>query len=510
MPWEPVIGLEVHVELLTRTKMFCACPVVDPAGAEPNRAVCEICLGLPGTLPVINEHAVNLALRVALALGCRVAADSLFARKNYFYPDLPKGFQISQYESPLATGGVLSVPSGTPFQGAKTRLGAVPLQGDERRVRIRRVHLEEDTGKLIHRGQDSLVDYNRAGVPLLEIVSEPDLASVDDAKAFAGELRSLLRTLGVTSGDMEKGAIRFEANISVRPPGATALGTRTEIKNLNSFRAMVRAVSYEIERQGRRLDGGQEVEQETLGWDEARGATVSQRGKEDAHDYRYFPEPDLPPLRVDEARLERIRRSLPELPEARRRRLERDFGLTPARAAQLAEDPRVADYFEQASAAAPAVAPGRLASWITGELFALLHAAGTPIEQARVTPLALAELVAMVEGDFLSPPTGKALLQRLFQSGGRASAIVEAEGLAQVSDVAAVDQLVARVLRDNPEQARQYRLGKRAVAQWLFGQVMREAGGRAKPGIVQERLQAQLDALPAAAPGSVDQSRNGA
>ena len=500
--FEPVIGLEVHVELLTRTKMFCACPVVDPSGAEPNRAVCEVCMGLPGTLPVLNQHAVELALRVALALRCRVPADSRFARKNYFYPDLPKGFQISQYESPLASGGVLSVPSGT--------LGAVPVESRERSVRIRRVHLEEDTGKLVHRGQDSLVDYNRAGVPLLEIVSEPDLTSVDEAKAFAGELRSLLRTLGVTSGDMEKGAIRFEANVSVRAPGRTALGTRTEIKNLNSFRAMARAVSYEIERQGRLLDAGREVEQETLGWDEARGATVSQRGKEDAHDYRYFPEPDLPPLHVDEAWIERIRRSLPELPEARRRRLERDFGLTPARAAQLVEDPRVADYFEQASAAAPAVAPSRLAAWLTGELFALLHAAGTPIEQARLSPLAFGELVAMVEGDFLSPPTGKALLQRLFQSGGRASAIAEAEGLAQVTDVASVDQVVQRVLRDNPDQVRQYRLGKKAVAQWLFGQVMRQAGGRAKPGIVQERLQAALDTAPSETLGAVDQSRSGA
>jgi aspartyl-tRNA(Asn)/glutamyl-tRNA(Gln) amidotransferase subunit B len=500
--FEPVIGLEVHVELLTRTKMFCGCPVIDPTVSEPNRAVCEICLGMPGTLPVINERAVELALRVALALRCQIAADSLFARKNYFYPDLPKGYQISQYEVPLASGGVLSVPSGT--------LGAVPFEGQERPVRIGRVHLEEDTGKLIHRRQDSLVDYNRAGVPLLEIVSEPDLTSVEQAKAFATELRSLLRTLGVTSGDMEKGAIRFEANISVRPPGATTLGTRTEIKNLNSFRAMVRAVTFEIERQTRLRDAGHEVDQETLGWDEARGATLSQRSKEDAHDYRYFPEPDLPPVHVDPAWIDQIRRALPELPQARRRRLERDFGLTPARAAQLAEEPPIAAYFERASAAAPAVPPARIAAWLTGELFALLHAAGTPIDDCRVSPEAFAELVAMVEGDFLSPPTGKALLQRLFQRGGRASAIAEAEGLAQVSDVAAVDQIVQRVLRDNPDQVRQYHLGKKAVAQWLFGQVMREAGGRAKPGVVQERLQAQLDPVPSGTPGAVDHSPSGA
>jgi aspartyl-tRNA(Asn)/glutamyl-tRNA(Gln) amidotransferase subunit B len=345
---------------------------------------------------------------------------------------------------------------------------------------------------------------------LLEIVSEPDLTSVEQAKAYATELRSLLRALGVTSGDMEKGAIRFEANVSVRPSGSTELGTRTEIKNLNSFRAMVRAVTFEIERQGRLRAAGQDVGQETLGWDEARGETLSQRGKEDAHDYRYFPEPDLPPLHVDPAWVEQIRRSLPELPEARRRRLERDFGLTPGRAAQLAEEPQVAEYFERASAAAPAVPPAQLASWLTGELFALLHAAGTPIDECRVSPQAFAELVAMVEGDFLSPATGKALLQRLFQRGGHASDIAEAEGLAQVSDVATVDRIVHRVLRDHPDQVQQYRLGKTAVAQWLFGQVMREAGGRAKPGIVQERLRAQLDVIPSGTNGAVDQSPHGA
>jgi aspartyl-tRNA(Asn)/glutamyl-tRNA(Gln) amidotransferase subunit B len=343
--------------------MFCGCPVVDPTRSEPNSAVCEICMGLPGTLPVINERAVELALRVALALRCEIARESRYARKTYFYPDLPKGFQISQYESPLASGGLLSVP----------------FEGQEVTVRIRRVHLEEDTGKLVHRAQESLVDYNRAGVPLLEIVSEPDLTSVEQAKAYATELRSLLRTLGVTSGDMEKGAIRFEANVSVRPAGAATLGTRTEIKNLNSFRSMVRAVAYEIERQAGERSAGREILQETLGWDEARGETLSQRNKEDAHDYRYFPEPDLPPLHIDPAWEERVRRSLPELPEARRRRLERDFGLMPARAAQLAEDPAVSDYFEQAAAAAPAVPPSRLAAWLTGELFALLHASD-PIE----------------------------------------------------------------------------------------------------------------------------------
>jgi aspartyl-tRNA(Asn)/glutamyl-tRNA(Gln) amidotransferase subunit B len=273
---------------------------------------------------------------------------------------------------------------------------------------------------------------------------------------------------------------------------------------------MVRAVAYEIERQAGERSAGREILQETLGWDEARGETLSQRNKEDAHDYRYFPEPDLPPLHIDPAWEERVRRSLPELPEARRRRLERDFGLMPARAAQLAEDPAVSDYFEQAAAAAPAVPPSRLAAWLTGELFALLHASGTPIEHSRVSPLALAELVAMVEGDFLSPPTGKALLQRIFEDGGRASEIAETEGLAQVSDLAAVDMIVDRVLRDNPDQVQQYRQGKAAVAQWLFGQVMRQAGGRAKPSVVQDRLYARLDAPPSGPPETIEPGPTGA
>jgi aspartyl-tRNA(Asn)/glutamyl-tRNA(Gln) amidotransferase subunit B len=490
MPFQPVIGLEVHVELQTQTKMFCGCAVVDPTRAEPNSSVCEICTGMPGTLPVINQRAVELALRVALALGSRIAERSVFARKNYFYPDLPKGYQISQYETPLATGGTLAVPFGT--------LSAVPSgtpeDGSERRVRIQRVHLEEDTGKLVHREQASLVDYNRAGVPLLEIVSEPDLHSVDEAKAYATELRSLLRTLGVTSGDMEKGAIRFEANISLRPVGQAPLGTRTEIKNLNSFRAMVHAVAFEVERQGRLLAQGGTVEQETRGWEEESGRTLPQRDKEDAHDYRYFPEPDLPPLHIDRAWLEGIRSSLPELPEARRRRLVATLGLAPRLAVQLAEDPAVADYFERAVAAAPAVPPPKIAHWMTGELFGLLHAADTPIVSCRVEPAALAELVAMVDGDYISPPTGKAVLQRIFTDGGRASKIVQAEGLAQVSDSNEVDHLVRQVLSENPEQVRQYRQGKTAVAQWLFGQVMRHTGGRAKPALVQERLRAQLDA----------------
>ena len=482
--FEPVIGLEVHVELKTRTKMFCACPVVDSTRAEPNTAVCEICMGLPGSLPAVNAGAIECAVRVALALGSDVAPVSVFARKNYFYPDLPKGFQISQYESPLATGGALSVPG----------------DGQEKRVRIRRVHLEEDTGKLIHRQGESLVDYNRAGVPLLEVVTEPDLRSVEDAKAFSTELRSLLRTLDVTTGDMEKGAIRFEANVSIRPVGVQDFGVRTEIKNLNSFRAMVRAVTFEIDRQSRLAAAGMPVDQETRGWDEVRGETLPQRDKEDAHDYRYFPEPDLPPLRIDETFVERVRRSQPEIPAERRVRFRQNLGLPPHLTAQLAADPRIADTFEAAVAAAPTVPPEKFALWITGEVFGLLNEAGLTVDQSALSPAALAEIVAMVEGDVISPPTGKSLLQRIFREGGSPSQIVEAEGLAQVGDVQEIDRLIAEVLAAHPEQVDLYRGGKTAVSQWLFGQVMRRAGGRAKPSLVAERLSALL---------STDQNRRG-
>jgi aspartyl-tRNA(Asn)/glutamyl-tRNA(Gln) amidotransferase subunit B len=474
--YEPVIGLEVHAELQTRSKMFCGCAVVEAAAAAPNSAVCEVCSGLPGTLPVINETAVAFAVRTALALHCRVQPSSVFARKNYFYPDLPKGYQISQYEQPLAIDGWLDVP------------GA-------RRVRIRRVHLEEDTGKLIHRDGASWVDYNRSGVPLVEIVSEPDLDSLEAVKAFALELRTVLRYLEVTSGDMEKGAIRFEANVSLRPRGSPELGTRTEIKNLNSFRAMVHAVAFELERQERVLTSGGKVVQETVGWDEARNVTLSQRGKEEAHDYRYFPEPDLPPLVLDPAWVAAQRDALPELPEAKRARFAQSYGLSADLAALLTAERSTADYFETAVAAAPAVLPSKIAHWLAGDLFGLLHAEGIEVGESRVRPDALAEVVALVEGDFVSPATGKALLQRILREGGRPARFLEGEDLGQLADPAAIDRLVDETLRRHAPQVEQYLAGKKTVAQWLFGQVMRAAGGRAKPSVVQARLAERLAAL---------------
>ena len=475
--FEPVIGLEVHAELQTLSKMFCACPVVDSTSAEPNTNVCEVCTGMPGTLPVLNARAVEYAVRVALALGCRIAENSVFARKNYFYPDLPKGYQISQYELPLATAGTLTIHT----------------DSGDKLIRIRRVHLEEDTGKLTHRQDASLVDYNRSGVPLLEIVSEPDLSSLEDVKAYATSLRTLLRYLGVTSGDMEKGVIRFEANVSVRPAGSSTLGTRTEIKNLNSFRSMLRALTCEVERQSALLEAGRQVRQETLGWDDAQGVTVPQRGKEEAHDYRYFPEPDLPPLQLEQGWIRAVESQLPELPEARRQRF-LHFGLAPRTVDLLVAERPVADFFEAALAARPSSA-APLANWMTGEVFGLLNQHSVTIDAARLTPASLAELVGLLEMETINLPTAKGLLARLFEQGGSPAEIVRSQGLGQVSDSTAIDEFVAQVLRDSPEQVRQYLGGKPAIRQWLFGQVMRLAKGRANPSLVEQRLLAGLEAL---------------
>ncbi|MGH2625856.1 MAG: Asp-tRNA(Asn)/Glu-tRNA(Gln) amidotransferase subunit GatB, partial [Anaerolineales bacterium] len=495
--FETVIGLEVHAELQTASKMFCGCPVVDLTQAEPNSAACEICAGLPGTLPAINARAVEYAVRVALALHCKVNPTSVFARKNYFYPDLPKGFQISQYETPLASEGWLEVPRRD--------------QAGRLRIRIRRVHLEEDTGKLFHRDGHSLVDYNRSGVPLVEIVTEPDLHSVDDLKAFATELRTVLRHLEVTSADMEKGVIRFEANVSLRPPGTGTLGTRTEIKNLNSFRSMVNAVSAELTRQKGVLSAGGRVTQETLGWDDAAGALVPQRTKEEAHDYRYFPEPDLPPLVIDPAWVERIRAGLPELPEARRGRFLEDYGLAPARVDLLIEDRAVAGFFEEAVAqAAGRVSPDKIANWVLVDLFALLHDAGIPIERSRLGPDALAELAAMVEADEINLSTARTLLQEIFENGGDPRALVADRGLRQIADASRLAPIVDSVLAESPSQVAAYREGKTAVFEWLFGQAMKRAEGRADPHLLRAALEAAL--RPAEGAGSTPEPsrpRNG-
>jgi aspartyl-tRNA(Asn)/glutamyl-tRNA(Gln) amidotransferase subunit B len=478
MAYEPVIGLEVHAELRTKSKMFCSCAVVDSVSAPPNTAVCPVCSGMPGTLPVVNRMAVEYAVRVALALECTIHPISIFARKNYFYPDLPKGYQISQYEQPLAERGQLSI---------RTAEG-------EKSIRIRRVHLEEDTGKLTHIQGGSLIDLNRAGVPLLEIVSEPDLRSVEEARSYAETLREILRYLEVNSGDMEKGVIRFESNISVREVGFKGLNTRVEIKNLNSFRALERATAFEIERQSQLLSAGGAVEQETLGWNEATESTYSQRSKEDAHDYRYFPEPDLPPLTLDTAWLERIRAALPELPRKKNQRFIQQYGLSEYDASVLTAEKAVANYFEAAVNDLPTtVAPKVLANWMTGELFGLMNQADLTIADLKLGPSAMAELIAMVSTGEINPTTGKIVLTEMFQSGKSAKEIVQAKGLRQVSDGDLIAGLVKQVLTENPDQVASFKAGKGTVMNWLFGQVMKKAAGKANPEIVRDELEHQLE-----------------
>ena len=478
MKYEPVIGLEVHVELATESKMFCGCPVVDSIESEPNTAVCPVCSGMPGALPVANERAVEYGIRVGLALGCTIEPVSIFARKNYFYPDMPKAYQISQFEEPLATNGEMLI---------QTKEG-------EKVIRVLRAHLEEDAGKLTHVEGASLVDLNRAGVPLLEIVSQPDMHSAAEARAYAENLRDILRYLGVNSGDMEKGGIRFEANTSVRPIGTEKLGIRTEVKNLNSFRAMEDAINYEIARQSKILDEGDEVDQVTMGWDEAKSQTYTMRGKEDSHDYRYFPEPDLPPLKVDHAWCERVRANLPELPHAKFERFLTEFNLNEYDAKVLVVDKAIAEYFEDTvNRLSSTVKPKVLSNWMTGELFSLMNQSEVGINEIKVTPEALAELVTLVAEGEINKNTGKEVLGDVFKSGKSPKAIVAEKGLGQVSDGDLIGALVSDILNAHQAEATSYREGKTGVANWLFGQVMQKARGRANPQILREELMRQLD-----------------
>jgi aspartyl-tRNA(Asn)/glutamyl-tRNA(Gln) amidotransferase subunit B len=438
---------------------------------------------MPGVLPVINRGAVELALKAALALNCRVNQTSIFARKNYFYPDLPKGYQISQYEHPLAEDGLITI---TTSEGEKP-------------IRVRRAHLEEDTGKLTHVSKDgqssSLVDLNRAGVPLLEIVSEPDMHSVDDVRAYSRKLRALLRWLGVSSGDMEKGSMRFEANVSIRPAESSELGTRVEIKNLNSFRAMEMAILYQIDQQRQTLERGGLVRQQTLGWSESRAETVPQRSKEDANDYRYFPEPDLPPLVVDAAWLANVKSALPELPDARRERYRSDYGLAEDDVDRLLDEKPVSDYFEVCLQAAPGLAPRKVANWLLTELFARLNTAGLSFESQPISAREFTGLIAAVEDGVINQNTGKDVLGEMLTTGKNADAIIAEKGLRQVSDGGQIAALVAKTLADNPSEVQSWRDGKETVANWLFGQVMRAAGGKANPQVVKDELAQQLNRL---------------
>ncbi|MFZ5915789.1 MAG: Asp-tRNA(Asn)/Glu-tRNA(Gln) amidotransferase subunit GatB [Chloroflexota bacterium] len=476
MKYEAVIGIEVHVQLQTHSKMFCACDA-SIFGRSPNTHVCPVCLGLPGVLPVINRQAVAYAIMTGLALNCHIAEYSVFARKNYHYPDLPKGYQISQYELPLCRDGWLE------FQ----------VEGQSQRVGITRAHLEEDTGRLAHSETGSLIDYNRAGIPLLEIVTGPDIRSGEAARQYLIKLRAILRYLGVSSGDMEKGAMRCEPNVSLRPLGSQTFGDKVEVKNLNSIRAVKLALDYEIQRQASILDSGGKVTQVTVGWDERRGITVVQRSKEHAEDYRYFPEPDLSPLQVSREWVAEIQAQQPELPDAKKARFVRQYGLTDYEAEVLVAEKAVARYFEDCAAAFPQ--PKIVANWIIGDIFCQMNQAGVEIDVLRISPQALAELLTLVEKKTITMSTAREILSLMFQSGTPPADIVAQRGLAQISDTDALATLVAETLRQQPDAVRQYLDGKTTILQFLMGQVMRASRGKANPQLVQQLLQEQLAAI---------------
>jgi aspartyl-tRNA(Asn)/glutamyl-tRNA(Gln) amidotransferase subunit B len=481
--YETVIGIEVHAQLRTDSKMFCPCPTAPPDGGtdEPNTRVCPVCLGMPGTLPVINRRAVELVMLTGLALDCRIETDAVrFERKNYFYPDLPKGYQISQYALPLTSNGRLVVP--------------VPAEGGEVVIGITRAHLEEDTARMQHAGRGySVVDFNRAGVPLMEIVTEPDLRSPAQARAYGETLRELLRAIGASSADMEAGSMRIEGNISLRPMGSSAFGTKVEVKNLNSFRSLERALEFEVARHAAALEAGERLVQETRGWDEEAGRTIVQRSKEEANDYRYFPEPDLPPLRPSEAWVAELRARLPELPSARRTRYTDALGLSPYDAGVLTSDAAMAAYFDAVVEAG--IAPKVAANWLTGEFSRLLnqHAAdGLRADAVALRPDGLAELIGEVEGGRVSATNAKTVLATTFGTGESPRDVIEREGLGQVSDVVAIDGEIDAVLAAFPSQVAELRAGKDQVFGFLVGQVMKRTAGRADAKLVNERLRSKL------------------
>ena len=470
--YEMVVGLEVHVQLRTRTKAFCGCSA--DFGAAPNVNTCPVCLALPGALPVLNERAVELATRAALGLGCTVNPISIFARKNYFYPDLPKGYQISQFDQPLASGG--SVRIGETEKGADIRVG------------ITRVHMEEDAGKSIHDRYPGVtaIDLNRSGVPLIEIVSEPDIRSAAGAGAYLRTLKQILQYLDVSDVSMEEGSLRVDANISVREPGQVRLGTKTEVKNMNSFSAVERALDSEFARQVSVVVSGGKVEQQTLLWDSAREVVRPSRTKEGSHDYRYFPEPDLRPLLLDTEWIERVRHELPELPDARRKRLVQDFALAPTEVEQLTSSPAVAEYFE---AVARASGDGKGAyNWVMGEVAAALRASGKGVDAFRVRPADLAQLLNLVRDGTLSHTAGKRVFAVMVETGKPAAQVAADEGLLQVGDSSVVEGWIDEVLVEHPEEAARYRAGEKKLQGVLVGFVMRKSKGRADPKLVNQLL----------------------
>ncbi len=487
--YEAVIGLEVHVQLLTETKMFCRCP--NRFGAEPNTLTCPVCLGYPGTLPVVNRHAIDLATRLALAIGCTVRETSVFARKNYFYPDLPKGYQISQFDRPLAEDGLL------------------PLMLHDRSVRVERLHLEEDAGKLLHEAPgggklpgQSLVDYNRCGVPLVEIVSRPDMSTAAEAQDYLQTLHQLLLYTQTSDGNMEEGSLRCDANVSVRKKGETRLGTKTEVKNVNSFRNVGRAIEHEIQRQVELLESGGRVVQETRSFDAAAGVTRLMRTKEEAHDYRYFPDPDLPPLVLTPERIAAVRGALPELPWERRARFVSQYGLPVADARVLAQSLELGDYYEAAAKALPEDAKGGakgVANWVMTEV--LREVKERKLESLAAVaqampPARLAALVGLVDAGKISHSAGKEVFAAIWESGEEPAAAVDRLGLGQVSDTSQIEGWIAEVLAANPAQVAQLQAGKAQVMGFLVGQIMKRSGGRAEPKTVQHLLRQALEREP--------------
>ena len=476
MSYQAIVGMEVHVQLQTRSKMFCRCSA-EYAAAPPNTHTCPICTAMPGVLPAINEKAVEYTVMTGIALSCHINSFSRFARKSYFYPDLPKNYQITQYELPFCERGYLEIE----------------VDGQPKRITIRRIHLEEDTAKLTHGGGASLIDFNRSGVPLMEIVSEPDIRSPEEARLYLTKLRTILQYLGVSTGNMENGAMRCEANISLLPEGATTLGTKVEVKNLNSFRAVEQALAYEMQRQAAILDAGGRVEQVTMGWDESRGVTVVQRSKEEAHDYRYFPEPDLPPVCLQEEQLTCIAQSLPELPDAKRDRFLEQYGLSRYDATLLIADRTVAEFFE---ATAAGYGDAKTAcNWITGEIFRFMKVKERGLGESRLVVSGLVELLQLLDRGTINANTAKEVLAVMFDTGATAGDVIERQGLTQISDQDELSRVVGEAIAANPNAVEDYRAGKKSALGFLMGQVMKTTGGKANPNVVRKLLAARLDAL---------------
>ncbi len=482
--YEPVIGLEVHIELKTKTKMFCACKN-DPDERHPNVNICPICTGQPGTLPVLNEEAINKVIRVGLALKSKISEITKWDRKNYFYPDLPKGYQISQYDNPICVGGTLECK----------------IQNSKFKIRIRRIHLEEDTGRLIHFGHvgHSLVDFNRAGVPLMELVTEPDLNSGEEASAFAEELQLILRYLGVSDADMEKGQLRIEANLSLRSLGSKEFGTKVEIKNLNSFKAARNAIDYEIKRQAELLEHSKKIIQETRGWNESKGETVLQRIKEESHDYRYFPEPDLPPLKIDFGLVEKLKTTLGELPQDKRDRFKKQYGLTDSQINILVNDEKLAGFFENVVSELMDLVENEkqtlinlAANYLLSDFLGFLNEASAEVDDIRISAEDFAEWVGLIHRGVITSRAAKEVLKEMWATGKDPSLIIGEKDLTQVQDISELKKVASKIINENQAAVLDYKQGKETSLQFLIGQVMRETHGRANPQVVGELLRQVL------------------